>query len=97
MIPGAPGPWWSISSRGGQSVRVSKIEDGVLLLLGLVSGLKPALHLPFSFTLSLYPSGLDLSAGPGEPDPDFFLENGNLRFNPASRGPARGRIVDVVF
>jgi len=70
------------------SVRVSKIEDGVLLLLGLVSGLKPALHLPFSFALSLYPSGLDLSAGPGEPDPDFFLENGNLRFNPASRGPA---------
>lgn len=67
------------------SAGVSGPAEGVSLAGSLVSQLKPVLPLGFSFALSLYPSEVDFSAGPGESDPDLYLENGNIILNPVSR------------
>lgn len=61
------------------SVWTLDLSSGLFLLAGLIFKLKPVLFPGFSFALSLYPSRTGISAGPGESEPDFRLEGGEIR------------------
>lgn len=50
----------------------------------MIFKLKPVLFPIFSLALSLYPSQTDISAGPGELDPDFMFEGGKIRASAAN-------------
>lgn len=61
------------------SIWTPDLPDGISFLACLISRLKHIDFQGFSLALSLYPSGTDISAGPGETDPDFTLERGEVR------------------
>lgn len=65
------------------SVWTPDLSNGLFLLAGLIFKLKSILFPGFSFALSLYPSQTDISAGPGETDPDFTFEGGKIRASAA--------------
>ena len=65
------------------SVRASDLSNGIPLMRGLISKFSPLNSLDFSFALSLSPSPVDISVSPGEPDPDFYLEAGEIRPYPS--------------
>lgn len=61
------------------SIWTADLSSGLFLLAFLISRFNPVLFTSFSLSLSLYPLKTDISAGPGESDPDFTLEGGELR------------------
>jgi hypothetical protein len=61
------------------SVWTPDLSSGLFLLTSLIFKLTPVIFPGFSFALSLYPSRTGISAGPGESDPDFTLEGGELQ------------------
>ena len=65
------------------SVWTPDLSNGLFLLAGLIFKLKSIIFPGFSFALSLYPSQTDISAGPGETDPDFTFEDGKIRASAA--------------
>lgn len=66
------------------SVWTPDLSNGLFLLTGLIFKLKSIIFPGFSFALSLYPSQTDISAGPGETDPDFTFEGGKIRASAAN-------------
>jgi len=65
------------------SVWTPDLSNGLFLPAGLIFKLKSIIFPGFSFALSLYPSQTDISAGPGETDPDFTFEGGKIRASTA--------------
>lgn len=72
-----------VISREEVSILTPDLSSGLFLLADLIFNLKSGLYPGFSLALSLYPSQTDISAGPGEPDPDFTFEGGKIRASTA--------------
>lgn len=72
-----------VLSREGVSILTQGLSSGLFLLAGLIFSLKSVLFPGFSLALSLYPSKTDISVGPGELDPDFSFEGGEIRISSA--------------
>lgn len=70
-----------VLSREGVSILTQDLSSGLFLLAGLIFKLKSVLFPDFSLALSLYPSKTDISVGPGEFDPDFLFEGGEIRIS----------------
>jgi hypothetical protein len=70
-----------VLSREGVSILTPELSSGLFLLVGLIFNLKSVLFPDFSLALSLYPSKTDISVGPGEFDPDFTFECGEIRIS----------------
>ncbi|AKB81262.1 hypothetical protein MSBR3_0684 [Methanosarcina barkeri 3] len=72
-----------VLSREGVSILTQDLSSGLFLLAGLIFKLKSVLFPDFSLalSLSLYPSKTDISVGPGEFDPDFSFESGEIRIS----------------
>jgi hypothetical protein len=73
-----------VLSREGVSILTPDLSSGLFLLAGLIFKLKAVLFPDFSLALSLYPSKTDISVGPGEFDPDFTFEGGEIRISAAN-------------
>ncbi|AKB51528.1 hypothetical protein MSBRW_2275 [Methanosarcina barkeri str. Wiesmoor] len=67
-----------VISREEISVWIPNLSNGIFLLTGLIFKLKSIFFPGFSLSLSLYPSQTNISAGPGELDPDFTFEGGKI-------------------
>ncbi|KKH46960.1 hypothetical protein [Methanosarcina sp. 1.H.A.2.2] len=78
------------------SVRTSDLSNGIPFIGSLISKFSPLNFLDFSFALSLSPSPVDSSVSPGEPDPDFYLESGEVRPYPGQPSYS-GRYYELLY
>ncbi len=78
------------------SIRASDLSTGIPFMGGLISKFSSLNSPDFSFALSLSPSSVDISVSPGEPDPDFYLEAGEVRPYPG-KSSYSGRYYELLY